>query len=349
MRRCGEQAEGDEGVGGEHLVGEKEENVASGGVEAGQDVMVVGSTMVDLLSYLERFPAPGETIFGRSFSMGFGGKGANQAVMAALLGAEVSMVNCLATDVFGDLTIRNFEGFGIDVRCVDRIEGTYSGVAAIWVEPDGQNRIVLGAGANGALTPERVDRAFDELPGPKVVLCQFEVPQPAVIRAFERGREAGATNVLNPAPGSPLDPRLPELTDWVLPNETEFATIAGLPEETEDPAELSPIVARLAEEMGTNVVVTMGERGALVHMPGSGEGTRHVPAPEVEAVDATGAGDAFAGALSYAVAREADPMRAVEFACAVAAESVTRPGTQVSYPRGEALDRYRRMLADATE
>jgi ribokinase len=329
-------------------LGEGGENVESGGERAGQDVMVVGSSMVDLLSYLERFPAPGETIFGRSFSMGFGGKGANQAVMAALLGAKVSMVNCLATDVFGDLTVKNFEGFGIDVSCVDQMEGTYSGVASIWVEPDGQNRIVLGAGANEALTPERVDRAFDELPAPKVVLCQFEVPQPAIVRAFERGIEAGATNVLNPGPGAPLDPRLPGLTDWLLPNETEFAIIAGLQEEVTDPAELSPMVARMAEEIGTNVVVTLGERGALLYVLGSGEGVRHVPAPEVEAADTTGAGDAFAGAFSYAVSREAEPVRAVEFACAVAAESVTRPGTQVSYPRGEALDRYRGMLVGDT-
>lgn len=320
--------------------------MAGSGARAGQDVMVVGSSMVDLLSYLERFPAPGETIFGRSFSMGFGGKGANQAVMAALLGAKVSMVNCLATDVFGDLTVENFEGFGIDVRCVDRIEGTYSGVAAIWVEPDGQNRIVLGAGANEALTPERVDRAFEELPEPKVVLCQFEVPQPAIVRTFERGREVGATNILNPGPGAPLDPRLPELTDWLLPNETEFAIIAGLSEETADPAELSPIVARMAEEIGTKIVVTLGERGALLCIPGSGEGVRHIPAPEVEAADTTGAGDAFAGAFSYAVSREAEPIRAVEFACAVAAESVTRPGTQVSYPRGEALEGYRDLLVE---
>jgi len=325
---------------------QKEENVVGSGERAGQDVMVVGSSMVDLLSYLERFPAPGETIFGRSFSMGFGGKGANQAVMAALLGAKVSMVNCLATDVFGDLTVENFEGFGIDVRCVDRIEGTYSGVAAIWVEPDGQNRIVLGAGANEALTPERVDRAFEELPKPKVVLCQFEVPQPAIVRAFERGREVGATNILNPGPGAPLDPRLPELTDWLLPNETEFAIVAGLSEETSDPAELSPVVARIAEEIGTNVVVTLGECGALLYVPGSGEGARHVPAPEVEAADTTGAGDAFAGAFSYAVSREAEPIRAVEFACAVAAESVTRPGTQVSYPRGDALAGYHGMLVE---
>lgn len=318
-----------------------------GGAErAGQDVTVVGSSMVDLLSYLDRVPGAGETIFGRSFRMGFGGKGANQAVMAALLGAKVSMVNCVATDVFGDLTLKNLEGFGIDVRFVDRVGGTYSGVASIWVEPDGQNRIVLGAGANEALTPERVDRAFDELPPPRAVLCQFEVPQPAIVRAFERGREAGATNILNPGPGAPLDPRLPGLTDWLLPNETEFAIIAGLPEETTDTAKLSPVVAWMAKKMETNVVVTLGERGALLYVPGSEEGATHIQAPEVEAVDTTGAGDAFAGAFAYAVLREADPVRAVKFACAVAGASVTRQGTQISYPRGEALDGYRRMLAD---
>lgn len=275
------------------------------------EIMVVGSSMVDLISYLERVPAPGETIFGRSFSMGFGGKGANQAVMAALLGAQVSMVNCLATDVFGDLTVENFEKFGIDVNCVDQIEGNYSGVADIWVEPDGQNRIVLGAGANEAL------------PSPRVVLCQFEVPQPAIIRAFERGRETGAITVLNPGPGAPL----------------------------------TPIVARMAKDMGTNVVVTLGERGALLCVAGSDSGTREMPAPPAEAVDTTGAGDAFVGAFAYAVARATASgtdavgaaRRAVEFACGVAASSVTRPGTQNSFPRDEELERYRRMLASSND
>ena len=309
------------------------------------DMIVVGSSMVDLISYLGKFPAAGETVFGRSFSMGFGGKGANQAVMAALLGARVSMVNCLATDVFGNLTIENFESFGIDVSCVEQIEDTYSGAAAIWVDRDGENRIVLGTGANESVSPEIVDKAFHTLPKPKVVLCQFEIPQPSIVRAFERAREIGATTILNPAPGAPLDPQIPELTDWLIPNETEFAIIADLAKETKDTKELSSIVERTANEMETNVVVTLGERGALLYEPSAGRAARNIPAPSVDATDTTGAGDAFAGAFAYAVSQKAEPTSAVRFACAIAAASVTRPGTQVSYPRGEALGEYQSMLA----
>ena len=311
----------------------------------GKDVIVVGSSMVDLISYLEKFPAAGETVFGRSFSMGFGGKGANQAVMAALLGARVSMVNCLATDVFGNLTIENFESFEIDASCVEQIEDTYSGVAAIWVDQEGENRIVLGTGANESVSPEIVDKAFDTLPKPKVVLCQFEIPQHSIVRAFERAREIGATTILNPAPGAPLDSRLPELTDWLIPNETEFAIIADLTEYAKDTKKLSTIVERTANEMETNLVVTLGKRGALLYEHSAGEAVRSIPAPSVNVTDTTGAGDAFAGAFAYAVSQEAEPTSAIRFACAIAAASVTRPGTQVSYPRGEALGEYQSMLA----
>lgn len=305
--------------------------------------------MVDLISYLGKFPAAGETVFGRSFSMGFGGKGANQAVMAALLGARVSMVNCLATDVFGNLTIENFESFGIDVSCVEQIDDTYSGAAAIWVDRDGENRIVLGAGANESVSPEIVDKAFDTLPKSKVVLCQFEIPQRSIVRAFERAREIGATTILNPAPGAPLDPQLPELTDWLIPNETEFAIIADLKEETTDTGELSPVVERTAREMETNVVVTLGERGALLYEFNTGGAVKSLPTPCVDTTDTTGAGDAFAGAFAYAVSQEVESTTAVNFACAIAAESVTRPGTQVSYPRGEDLREYQSMLVTGSD
>lgn len=313
------------------------------------DVMVVGSSMVDLISYLEKFPAAGETVFGRSFSMGFGGKGANQAVMAALLGARVSMVNCLATDVFGNLTIENFESFGIDVSRIEQIEDTYSGAAAIWVDRDGENRIVLGAGANELISPEMVDNAFDTLPEPKVVLCQFEIPQPSIVRAFERAHEIGATTILNPAPGGPLDPQLPELTNWLVPNETEFAIIADLAEETTDTKKLSSIAVQTANEMEVNIVVTLGERGALLYTPSTKASVQSIPAPSVAVTDTTGAGDAFAGAFAYAISQGADPNRAAKFACSIAAESVTRPGTQVSYARGEDLTKYRGILVGSSD
>ncbi len=189
-------------------------------------IMVVGSTMIDLITYYDRMPEQGETLFGKEFAQGFGGKGANQAVMSARLDAQVAMVNSVGADSFGRDTIANFENEGINASQVKQNEDSHSGVAFILVDPSGDNRIILAAGANLTMTPEQVDEAFAALPAPDVVLCQLEVPQEVIQRAFEKGKEAGATNVLNPAPAAEVDRAILDLTDWLIPNETEFAIIA---------------------------------------------------------------------------------------------------------------------------
>lgn len=302
-------------------------------------VTVVGSTMIDQISYLERMPVRGETVLGRRFAQGFGGKGANQAVMASLMGARVAMVNSLGDDSYGTETLANFARHGIDTTHVRRVPGA-SGVAPIWVEPDGSNRIIIVPGANEGLLPEQAAQAVAEQASVDVVIGQFEIAQAVTTAAFRAARERGAVTILNPAPGAPIVPELVAVSDWVIPNEHEFVIIAraaGIPDDPTDSAAL----AQFAGALGSRLVVTLGERGAA--LVGAGGDVRVIPAPEVEAADTTGAGDAFVGAFGYAMASGEDELTAVRIACAIAAESVRRPGTQASFPDAE---RCRAIIAE---
>jgi ribokinase len=293
-------------------------------------IAVVGSTMIDLIAYTGRVPQAGETIQGDDFRLGFGGKGANQAVMARLLGAEVAMVNSLGDDVFGDMTVRNFERLGIDTTNLARVPGS-SGVAPIWVEPDGTNRIICVAGANDAMVPADAARAVESLAPLAAVIGQFEIPQPVTAAAFDAARRIGAVTILNPAPAADMDPNLLAVADWVIPNELEFARLAGASSDATD-ADIAAFAART----GARVLVTLGARGAALL---DREGRVHrVPAPSVEASDTTGAGDAFVGAFAYGLAVGLDELGAVRLGVRCASDSVQRPGTQSSFPRWDDLE-----------
>lgn len=289
-------------------------------------IAVVGSTMIDLIAYTGRVPGAGETVAGDDFRLGFGGKGANQAVMARLLGAEVAMVNTLGDDVFGDMTLQNFASFGIDTTFVDRVSGS-SGVAPIWVERDGTNRIICVAGTNNAMVASRAVEAVQSLSPLSVVIGQFEVPQPVTAAAFRAAHEAGAVTILNPAPAADMDPDLLAVSEWVIPNEHEFARLAGSSTDVDDEALIA-----FARKTGARLVVTLGARGAvLLDRTGS---IQRVPAPPVAALDTTGAGDAFVGAFAFGLATGLDEVEAVRLAIRCASDSVQRPGTQSSFPRG---------------
>jgi len=309
---------------------------------SGPWLTVVGSTMIDQISYVTRMPDRGETVVGDRFVQGFGGKGANQAVMARLMGAEVAMVNALGDDGYGEQTLANFASFGIDTTHVRRVPGS-SGVAPIWVEPDGSNRIIIVAGANSGLTPEHGAAAVAAQERVDAVIGQFEIDQAVTTAAFGAARERGAVTILNPAPAAAVSADLAAVTDWIIPNETEFAIIAraaGMPDEVEDPHALTG----LAAEFGARLLVTLGERGAaLVGKDGS---VHMVPTPRVEAADTTGAGDAFVGAFAFGLASGWDEVTAVRLGCAVAADSVLRPGTQSSFPDPE---RCRAIVAECQE
>jgi ribokinase len=235
----------------------------------GPAITCVGSTMVDLITYLGRMPDQGETVFGRDFAQGFGGKGANQAVMATLLGADVVMVNTVATDAFGRDTIANLRSFGVDVRFVNEIEDTHSGLANILVDPTGNNRIILAAGANRFVSEAQVEAAFQADPDPALVLSQLEIPQAAVLRGFQLGKQGGAMTVLNPGPAAPIDSRVLALTDWLIPNETEFSLLYAS-HFGRAPEGVNADVVRLADALEVAIVVTLGPDGAVLALPGTG-------------------------------------------------------------------------------
>lgn len=290
-------------------------------------IVVVGSTMIDLVAYADRLPDDGETVVGTSYQTGFGGKGANQAVVAARFGARVAMVNTLGDDGHGDSYLEHFAAEGIDTSFMRRAPGS-SGVAPIWVDASGTNRIIIVPGANLEVLPEVAGEAVGSF-APRVVIGQFEIPQATTTAGFAAARRLGATTILNPAPGAAVDPELLAVTDWLVPNETEFALVTGQPLGG-SPDDEARTISATAATLGCSVVVTLGERGALVVRPG--EPATMVETPRVTAIDTTGAGDAFVGAFAVGLALGMAAVDAARLGCAAAADSVTRLGTQTSYP-----------------
>ena len=296
------------------------------------EIVVVGSCNVDLITYTERFPAVGETIEGRDFKQGFGGKGANQAVAAAKLGARVGMVARLGDDGFGQQTLENFRQQNMDSSFVKLIPGVPSGVAPIFVDAQGRNFIVIVSGANNHLAPGDLEECQSMIAGAKVLACQLEIKQETVLRAFEMARAAGVMTVLNPAPAAPLLPGLLGLADLILPNETELELLTHKP--VGSLPEVKAAAHVLLDRGAKAVIVTLGDRGALHVTPEAA--VHHLPRP-VKAFDSTGAGDAFIGALISRLVRGTSVSDAIEFANAAAALSVTRAGTQTSFATQDEL------------
>jgi len=301
-------------------------------------IAVVGSNMIDLISYLKRTPARGETVYGKEFQQGFGGKGSNQAVMASLLGAEISMVTAVGDDVYGDNWLEHYQEEGIQTDFVKVVKDTHSGVAAIWVEPEGDNRIVISPGANEDVSVEYVETSFNKMTQPDVVLSQLENPQASILAGFKKGKGMGATTILNPAPAESLLDEILRYTDWLVPNETELAFLA---KEMYDLTSENPnkMIKEFAELSQTNLVVTIGDKGALLYMTEEEMKVERIPTSSVTVKDTTGAGDAFCGAFAYGISNDFKPKKAIALANVLASDSVQRNGTQVSYPRGEALEK----------
>jgi ribokinase len=272
-------------------------------------------------------PKRGETVEAPSFEMGHGGKGANQAIAAAKLGADVMMVTKVGDDMFADNTIRNLNAFGVDTKHVSRVAGKSSGVAPIMVEPSGENSILIIKGANNDLSPADVERAAADLKTCDLILLQLEVPLETVYAALAFGKANGVKTLLNPAPATPdLDRRKVADASFFVPNETELAILTGMPVETE--AHIAAAARSLiAQGVGT-VIVTMGARGALL---ATATQTEHIAPVKVKAVDTTGAGDAFVGSFSRYLAGGESLQSALALAVRYAADSVTRRGTQKAY------------------
>ena len=286
-------------------------------------VIVVGSVNVDLVVVAERLPAPGETVTGGRFSRHGGGKGANQAVAAARLGARVTIVGAVGADELGDEALGLLEREGIDVGAVARLDAP-TGVALIAVDAAGENQIAVASGANAELDASAVERAVREA-GPGAVLLSHEIPEAAVLAG---ARAAQGPIVLNPAPARPVPDELAALGPVLTPNAGEACELTG---EAEPEAAARALNART----GAPVLVTLGADGVLAR---TGSGTAHVPAPKVDAVDTTGAGDTFNGALAVALAEGRDLREAVGFAVAAAALSTRAAGAREGMPRRHEVD-----------
>lgn len=297
-------------------------------------ICVVGSANIDLTFRTSRLPQPGETLAGSGFHLGQGGKGANQAVAAARLGARVSMVTRVGRDVFGDQLLANFRSHEIDTCHVIVDRKRPSGVAAIVVDDQARNCILVVPGANHALSPQDVRAAAGTIQAADLLLCQLEVPLDTVWEAFRLAKSAGVRTLLNPAPATALPDDLLRLTDLCVPNEKELELLTGLG--VGDVAEATTAAQVLRARGPGLVIVTLGERGALVV---DCQAAELVPALPVAAVDTSGAGDAFIGGLAVFLAQQV--LRdAVRRANAVAALAVTALGTQTALPTAEQLGTF---------
>jgi ribokinase len=306
-------------------------------------IAVVGSNMVDLVTYVTRMPVRGETIEAPSFEMGHGGKGANQAVAAAKLGASVIMVTKVGDDMFADNTIKNLASFGVDTKHVQRVKGRSSGVAPIMVEPSGENSILIVKGANADLSPADVEGAAEDLKTCDLILLQLEVPLETVYAAIAFGKRHGVKTLLNPAPATPdLDLQRIQDVTFFAPNETELAILTGMPVDSEGEIEAAAR-SLLARGMGT-VIVTMGSRGALLAAPTQ---TKRIASIKVAPVDTTGAGDAFVGSFARYSAAGSSVEDALNLAVRYAADSVTRRGTQKAYATQAEFEAFRVRLESA--
>ncbi|TVQ39715.1 MAG: ribokinase [Spirochaetaceae bacterium] len=299
-------------------------------------ITVVGSNMVDLITYIERMPEVGETIVAPSFDMGFGGKGANQAVAAALLGADVGMVTKVGADLFGPNTRANFERYGIDTTFVESVEGVSSGVAPIFVGPDANNSILIVKGANEHLATADVDRAESLIKNSDIVIMQLEIRLETIYHTIELCGRHNVPVLLNPAPA---DPNL-EITRisgvrFFMPNETELKTITGMPVDTLD--NVRKAAHWLVGQGVPEVVVTIGERGSMYVTSTS---DRILDGHRVESRDSTGAGDAFIGCFAVYFVETGSVEQAMERANIYAALSTMRPGTQKSLLDRESLEAY---------
>ncbi|UIF28854.1 ribokinase [Levilactobacillus brevis] len=291
------------------------------------DVLVIGSNMIDLTTYINRMPVAGETVEAADFSMGFGGKGANQAVAAAHLGSQVSFISMVGDDNFGEQQVANFKAANIDVTGVG-VGHKSSGAAPIFVDPTADNRILIIKGANNELTPAVLDTHLDLIQNTKLIVLQQEIPLETNYHAIDLANQYGVPILLNPAPAnSHLDMEHVRRVDFFSPNETELATLTGLPTESMD--EISRAAQRLVDMGVKNVLVTIGSRGVLWV---SATTSQLIDAVKVEAVDTTGAGDAFIGSFAHYFAQGDTVPQALRHANEYAAITVTRRGTQKSYP-----------------
>ena len=283
-------------------------------------ICVIGSSNIDQIAYTKNIPADGETLFGDSFQMGFGGKGANQAVMAGLLGADVYMITCLGDDVYKEMTINNYEANNVNTDHVQLVKGA-SGVAPIWVDATGQNRIIVIPGANNEIDAQKAISSIEEIGDISVLVGQCEIPMEVNHKVFQYAKSNSVTTIFNPAPAKKLEREFLEHISWLIPNENEFELISGMEPNDDN-------FLKFNEEIPCNLIVTLGEKGAVLVDENK---THYFDAPSVNAIDTTGAGDSFIGTFAYELSESNSPESCIKKAVEKASQSVTKKGTQSSY------------------
>lgn len=302
---------------------------------AAKHIVVVGSSNMDLVAKAPRIPVTGETLTGTDFFMVPGGKGANQAVAAAKLGAEVIFVAKLGKDVFASKSLENFKSVNINTKHIEQIDGVPSGIAIIAIDDNGKNIIIVVPGANSKLTPADVDKAESDIANAAVVVAQVEVPIETVEQAANLANKNNVPFILDPAPARPLSDELLSMIDIIKPNETEAEIITGI-KVTDETSAAGAADVLLAKGVKT-VIITLGEKGLMLATKNSKE---MIPGNRVEAVDSTAAGDAFTGSLAYGLANGNSIKDAAIYASVVAAISVTRYGAQPSMPTKKEVDAF---------
>ena len=283
-------------------------------------ICVIGSSNIDQIAYTQNIPSDGETLFGDSFQMGFGGKGANQAVMAGLLGANVYMITCLGDDVYKEMTVTNYQANNVNTDHIQMVKGS-SGVAPIWVDSTGQNRIIVIPGANNEIDAQKAISSMEEIGDISVIVGQCEIPMEVNHEVFKFAKRNSITTIFNPAPAKSLEREFLEDISWLIPNENEFELISGMEPNDEN-------FLKFKKEVPCNLIVTLGEKGAVLV---SEDETQYFNAPTVEAIDTTGAGDSFIGTFAYELSASSSPEDCIKKAVEKASQSVTKKGTQSSY------------------
>ena len=283
-------------------------------------ICVIGSSNIDQIAYTKNIPADGETLFGDSFQMGFGGKGANQAVMAGLLGADVYMITCLGDDVYKEMTINNYEANNVNTDHIQLVKGA-SGVAPIWVDATGQNRIIVIPGANNEIDAQKAISSIEAIGNISVLVGQCEIPMEVNHEVFQYAKSNSVITIFNPAPAKKLERDFLEHISWLIPNENEFELISGMEPNDDN-------FLKFNEEIPCNLIVTLGEKGAVLVDENK---THYFDAPSVNAIDTTGAGDSFIGTFAYELSESNSPESCIKKAVEKASQSVTKKGTQSSY------------------
>jgi len=310
-------------------------------------VIVIGNANIDLTSYVEVFPEEGETVLSNGFSIGMGGKGANQAVACRRAGSPTALIGAIGHDTFGDVMWEGLSNESLTLDHLGRLD-TPSGTATIMVDPSGANRIAVFVGASGMVTREVAEKAISDMSGAKFLVSQLEISPDVVSHAIHHARNLGMTTVINTAPYRPLEGELLQATDWIIANEGEAQALLsdnGLNAVVgEDPEIVLDQIPTWSAALGVNLVITLGARGAVGYV--EGEQSVHASAPPVAAVDTVGAGDCFVGYFVSLLDQGLNWKQAMTGAVHAASRSVQHPGAQSSYPPASEAAKFIRVAKE---